>query len=326
MIYSYSRRCRARRCSCLIVCAVLCAGVADSEESTRTRDAPPALPWPEVETLHKISRQAAEGEGAALDAIGRDLSNGEPTRRLYALGAAISAYSAAKDESIRRVLVRDVVPLLGDEDQRVRETGAARMVAFFAPTDVDDESRDLACRLLEQAGSSRETILLVGLFGCQKMAGAIRARARGFSPDMPFSSLEWSAVCALARLGDQEMISTAIAEVTRRASGDATRALRSFRTVAYFRQPEAVAYLVQYLQGDAVVPGGDDYPPEVLAGHAAEALAGMLEGFPIVKRARQYSTSDIETCRAWVKDHRDTFQIRGRREWTEEEPLPVQGQ
>lgn len=326
MLHSYPGRCTARRCSCLIFLALLSAGTARSEEPSRIHGASTALPWSEVTNLHNISRQAAGGDGVALAALRRSLADREQTRRLYALGAAVSAYCSAEDASIRRVLVHEVVPLLSDEDSRVRETCAARMVDFVDPTDIDDESRDHACRLLAHAASSRETILLVGLFGCREMVHAIRGLARSFRSDMPFSSLEWAAVCAVARMGDHEMVSMAIAEVTRRASGDMAVELWSLRTVAYLRQPEAVEYLAQYLLGDAVMPGADDYPPEVLAGHAAEALAGMLEGFPVVKRARQYSVSDIETCRTWMKDHRDTLQISGRRERTEEEPLPVQRQ
>lgn len=107
---------------------------------------------------------------------------------------------------------------------------------------------------------------------------------------------------ALARMGDQESLDVLLADFPRKptAKDMGGKMYWKLKCLAYTRQSKAIELLIGYLYSDATQPGGADYPPQRIAGWAAETLTEILKDIPVA-RDNARSLENIEKCRNWIK-------------------------
>jgi hypothetical protein len=102
-------------------------------------------------------------------------------------------------------------------------------------------------------------------------------------------------------MGDKTEIQFIIDKVQAETDA-ATKVLRT-EDLAYIRQPEAVALLVEWLfRDDAMHPGESDVGATLYANHALAQLMGMIDGLPVphYDGSGAYYPEQIEQARAWI--------------------------
>ena len=114
--------------------------------------------------------------------------------------------------------------------------------------------------------------------------------------------LHWDALRARARMGVKEDIQLCLqfAEAT---TDQAILAGFIFEQLAYLRQPEIVEYLKPFaFRDDAAVKAEHDIVEALYCDKAVEALAYMIEGFPL-QPGLPPMEGDVERCREWLRNH-----------------------
>ena len=109
---------------------------------------------------------------------------------------------------------------------------------------------------------------------------------------------------ALARMGNKDSLSTVLSyfpNKPKRKDMD-SGFFRRLKLLAYTKQSQAIKVLRDYLYSDVVQPGGNDYPPESLAGWAAEALVDVIGTLPI-KSHHARSPASIKACKKWLREN-----------------------
>ena len=87
---------------------------------------------------------------------------------------------------------------------------------------------------------------------------------------------------------------------------DIAQRARRFPDLAYTRHPVAVKYLVGQLMSEERLPGvkaGD--PGTKVAMPALDALAKIIEKFPVQSRGGDYNDAQLATARGWVNDQKN---------------------
>lgn len=167
----------------------------------------------------------------------------------------------------------------------------ARSVVWTPVTEFDDPvvAIDFYIKRLVDEHMAIPIDELVSRFDDAVMVGHLKSELAGSDGDSPL--YRRNGLLVLARFGDPAAIEEAIGLVQR--IEDRETRVQGMGRLAYISQPEALAYLKPYLFSDVVYePKSKCLVPVSEAYCAAEALGGMLEGFP--------RKGTIEERRAWM--------------------------
>ena len=112
-------------------------------------------------------------------------------------------------------------------------------------------------------------------------------------------SVCWSAIAALARMGDKHSIEY-ILHWIKFFEYDLIATKAQFKALAYIRQPEIVDYFKTQILSEefSITHNTKSY----IAFAAMNLIDDMLEDFPITPKKRVYSIEDLPLVREWIKD------------------------
>jgi hypothetical protein len=175
---------------------------------------------------------------------------------------------------------------------------ALRFLFDFDAEDLDAGSRQ---RLIERPIDDEHGVALLRLIGHFELVERreqLREIAGPPTSSHRAKSEGWTALLALARMGDEPALARVLDGV-RRENDTVTRATLLFEDLAFTRQPAAFDLLREYLHSEERLPPLKDTgpgSPEAL--DAARQFALHAVGCPV--QGEDVSTSDIPTVRAWA--------------------------
>jgi len=149
----------------------------------------------------------------------------------------------------------------------------------------------------------RAVVLVVGIANMKDEIPFLKTFGTDFPLDrdghLYYGSVEWAAVCARARMGDDDATSLCVALVREQPDKDCV-ATTLLSSLAYIRHPEAVALISEYLFSDSFTQQkGRDVLPYDYAKLAIRALRGTIEGFPAITASRDRA-EEIKISREWM--------------------------
>lgn len=186
---------------------------------------------------------------------------------------------------------------LGDVDEFIRQNVASRMNTFGSYI-FNAEAKKIILSYLESGVNNshifKHIILASGLINVKEAVPILKKINDEYSH------------FALARLGDKKSLSVVLSKFPRKPTVEDMKGPSFFgrlKRLAYTKQPEAIELLRNYLYSNTVVPGGDDYPSQSLAGIAAEALFEIIGLIPSDVYYTYYAKSPrcINRCKEWFK-------------------------
>ena len=229
----------------------------------------------------------------AFPALKAYLANNDYNVRFHAYMHLLNFIWLAKTDVERQSMYLAFIQGLNDPEEGISQYVARRMNTFGEQIFTEEARRFIYTKL--KAGpknyhSYQHVILAAGMLRSNEVIPILK----GINDD--FSRF------ALARMGDKQSLNVLLAKyptepMARDMEG---RLYWKLKYLAYTKQPEAIDLLIKYLYSDAMQPGGEDYPPEYLAGWAAETLTELI-GDSSVKDYEGRSSDNIERCRAWVR-------------------------
>jgi hypothetical protein len=218
----------------------------------------------------------------------------DPSKDVRMEAAAIaSSWATRSSDRVARRQAAQLMLIIADTDP---EAGLARWaserLSSFLARDFTDEMKQTIHDLLLKDRYD-EDIRLAGVAEVWSAEETLRELAKRDY---------WSAHLALARMGHKTEIQYVVEKVG--TETDAAKKVLRTQDLAYIRQPEAVALLVEWLfRDDAIHTGnGTDVLPTLYAAHALGQLTGIIEDipFPYYQGSGAYSMAEIEQARAWV--------------------------
>lgn len=139
----------------------------------------------------------------------------------------------------------------------------------------------------------------------------LKENIRTYSTPGNSRSERWSAIIALARMGDSEAIDDMMNRVKKLPVNDDV-VMQIFPDLIYTRQKVALDYVVEVLNSDEknCLSPGEDERPIVCGYRIMEQLAPVVEGYPLeVDESGDVKTSNYKealvTVRSWFGEHRD---------------------
>jgi hypothetical protein len=185
----------------------------------------------------------------------------------------------------RRELVQVLMRAARDDPERaVRDQLITWLLGFGA------EDFTTACEhiLDELSHDDPDVLRLIGVMGAKGLRFELRQLTDG--------PVQWAALLAQARLGDEGAAARAVFMVEQEPDLVVRSGL--LRDLAYTRQPVALDHVRGYLErDDRLPPIKDTVPGTPAAVLAAQALADVLEGFPV----EEPTPGDLPRVREWVK-------------------------
>ncbi len=212
-----------------------------------------------------------------------------------------SAERGTRQQALRHMLsivVSDPDPLTARSSS---ESLVARAALDLRAADFTGEMRQWIHGMVQQKHPYPADLLLAGIADVQSAKPRLNELAR--EPALPgqtgWTNEKWAAHLALARMGDAAATRLCIQKVAG-VTSEVQRVTLALQDIAYIRQPEAVAVLVEYLFSEKRLPSLDGEPGGKYAQRALEHLTEMLEDFPVKNKEFGYSNADIEQARQWI--------------------------
>lgn len=231
-------------------------------------------------------------------------TSAEIRRKAYVLAWKIGERSYAPD--IRKMAVEQLVNAFSDSDLQL-SYGVSKLLLSFVSEDFTEQSKTVLRHRLESVPLQGTIILVIGVANLQEVIPdlkQLRSSSTDYEavspPNMWFSLNGWYARLALARMGSQEDIAHCIDMIESHPDAD-FRVTQLLKNLAYIRQPEAIMVLQEYLESDQRIDMGADVIRTPYYEFALTLLGQILEGFPIIREDQNYTLSDIETARAWMR-------------------------
>lgn len=203
-----------------------------------------------------------------------------------------SADRGTREQALRYMLsmvVSDPEPLTA------RSSSESLVARDLRAADFTDEMKQWIHGLVQQKNRYPADLLLAGIADVQ----SARPRLNELAPQ------QWAACLALARMGDKQQIDYCIAKF--KAEGNTVRRIWLLGNIAYIRQPEAIAVLVQDVFSEKREPSTDpeDYPGMPYSYRALEYLLMSVDGIP--------QTMNIAVARKWLEKQGDVAKLKIKR-------------
>ena len=183
----------------------------------------------------------------------------------------------------------------------------------FAKEDFDKAAKDSLLNFTDRKYPHKEE--LIKLIGFAGKPDAIE-KIRKFSTSENAVPLRWSTLLALARLGDQEAISSVLQRARKIKVNDEV-VTQLFPDLVYTRQKQVIEYLVEVLMSDETncESADNDNSTSILCGYRVmEQLAPAIKNYPLsLDASGDIKTNDykksLEEIRNWFKQGNGSYII-----------------
>jgi hypothetical protein len=176
----------------------------------------------------------------------------------------------------------------------------------FKKTDFTKSNKDSLHNLLKRRSAHIDVVIkLIGFLEMQEVSNELY----GLSQDVSMGRKErWTAMLALARMGDERAADDVINRVKRMPVTDDV-VYEIFPDLVYTRSPQAIAYLVEALNSDVKnceSANGEREEKIPCAYRVMEMLAPVVEHYPLkLSESGDVESSDypaaLQTVRDWFK-------------------------
>jgi len=209
-----------------------------------------------------------------------------------------------KDTAIQHEVVYRLVRGINDPDNYVRQNALNILLACSA-SDFDNRSVDSLNKIIRSSDLTRDLILLIGVADIKEYKDLLLSKVKSSPLNQlsDFYSADWAMHLALARMGDTENIEYCIKTVNG-FSDEISKIIFLLYDIAYIRREAAIEYLRGYLNNEKRLPSvkvtveGTQY-----CQYALDAIAPVIEDFPVQARGIGYTDEEIETARKWLDTH-----------------------
>lgn len=244
----------------------------------------------------------ASNERACLGLVRQYDNDTKSEVRFHAQAIKAKIAEQTKDSSIRQAIAEDFVRDCTSEDKVVSQYAVARLLTFKR-RDFSEKAKKDMLQGFGKMSQNRDFMMICGTANVTDLMAQLRAIAAGFDRTRPnwFSSYEWIANLALAKMGDSVKIDVIIAAVELELE-PALRVTRLLKYIGYVNQPDCIKLLQKYLESSEALPSlkdtgrGTEYNQ-----YALEFLATYMDDFPIQPRGIGYTKEELETARAFLK-------------------------
>lgn len=217
----------------------------------------------------------------------------------------------SKQVAIRQKVTSHLVLLMAGND-RPRVTAFA-CLKKFSKDDFEEASKDSLLNFINGKYPRKEE--LIKLIGFTANPDAIEKIKKFSTPENP-ASLRWSALLALARLGDQEAISSVLQRAKKVKVNDEV-VTQLFPDLIYTRQKQVIDYLITVLMSDEAncESADNDNPVTILCGYRVmEQLSAAIKNYPLALDASgDIKTNDykksLQEVRNWFKQSNGSYII-----------------
>jgi hypothetical protein len=268
----------------------------------------------ELEGVRKGSIKAndyvftAANEKACLGFVRQYDRDAKSEVRFHAQAIKAKIAEQTKDSSIRQAIAADFVSDCTSDDKVVSQYAVARLLTFKRKDFSEKAKKDMLLGFGKMS-QNRDFMMICGTANVTDLMAQLRAIAAGFDRTRPnwFSSYEWIANLALAKMGDSVKIDAIVAAVELELE-PALRVTRLLKYIGYVNQPDCIKLLQKYLESSEALPSlkgtgrGSEYNQ-----YALEFLATYMDDFPIQPRGIGYSKEELETARAFLRKRTGSY-------------------
>ena len=215
----------------------------------------------------------------------------------------------SNEPALRKEAVRILLEFSGKEKDAGHGRWVLEKLAEFAPTDFDDKAKEQIRDFVRAKDPHGEAFLLAGTAKVEAAKEDLKKWAEGDGEKFLLGDRAWSANLALARMGDPAAAKFCVEKLE--AEKDIVQRARRFPDLAYTRHPVAVKYLTQQLMSEERLPGlkaGD--PGTKVAMSALDALAKIVDKFPVQSPVGDYNDAQLAAARGWVMDQKNNLTIK----------------
>lgn len=236
------------------------------------------------------------------------ISDSSPRVRHRALANLAGSASRSDNSGLRTQAVNLLLRALDDEVGLVWQH-ASKDLSKFRKSDFDDNAKLwLKTRLLDDNKLYPGIIKAVGVAGLEDEASRLNQIFEN-GPSHPslkngirfYSTPEWAAALAQARLGDEKKVNFVLEKV--KAEDDETvKVTRLFGDLAYVRHPNAIAELLSIIEsGKRLPPLKSNAPGTLYAHYAIDVLIQEFPAIPIPKKnSGVYTNEEIIVVKNWL--------------------------
>lgn len=245
----------------------------------------------------------ASNEKACLSLLRQYDKDAMSEVRFHAQAIKAKIAEQTKDTSIRQSIAEDFVRDCTSDDKVVSQYAVARLLTFKRK-DFSEKAKKDMLHGFGKMSQNRDFMMICGTANVTDLMAQLRAIAAGFDRTRPnwYSSYEWIANLALAKMGDSVKIDAIIAAVELELSPE-LRVTRLLKYIAYVNQLDCIKLLQKYLESTEALPSvkgtgrGIEYNQ-----YALEYLATYMDDFPIKPRGIGYSKEELETARTFLRN------------------------
>ena len=210
----------------------------------------------------------------------------------------------SNDTLIRQQVVEDFFCNFTDPNSGISQY-AMYILTSFKQNDFSKTAKKIMVSIFNQPNYNSDFLLLCATAQLKELIPQLTKLAVFFdrTKEAWYSTTEWYACLAVARMGNAVKIDNMIAAVELELAPD-LRVLRLLKQMAYTRQPDCLKLLQKYLESTERLPGvketgnGTEFRQ-----YAMEYLAQYIEGFPFNVKP-YYSKEEIETARTFLRNHK----------------------
>ncbi len=225
--------------------------------------------------------------------------------RAYTVGWQIA--KSSRYSKVRQEVTARLVKALSDPNGLVWQQASERLLDFNS-ADFTNVTKETIHQIFIKGDPVRENYI-VRVIGVANMQDEMTTLKKLLIDETKYDSVGkwygtvgWAARLARARMGSKADIARAI-ELVEVVPNDVTRVTTLLRHIAYIRQSEAIKVLHRYLNSDERLPRVKETVPGArYSQYALDLLAQIIEGFPIKSVGPNYSQSEIELAREWMKN------------------------
>ncbi len=238
--------------------------------------------------------------------LARYFEDENPARRFRALSVAALLGFNSTDTAVRRataaVLLDHASGANGGKKHNARY--AVDSLVPYRKADFGPTAGDAVAKLVAEADPNPNAILLAGLLEVKAATDDLKKLAGQATGAPSFQTVGWTAVAALARMGDTDMAKFCVATVE--GEKDPVQRDRHLWLLAYTRSDAAKKLLVAYLNSDDRLPGVKPGDGHKVALTALTQLAGTVQDFPVKgSLTHTYTAEQLAAARKWVKDQKE---------------------
>jgi len=253
----------------------------------------------EVKRVQEALRQDWDGSPTALQQYVKNKPE-DLRRDIYALfwRTGTSTEGAAKRAPIVEFMLKQIW-----EETSLLRGQLLKWLQDFRKEDFNEGAIQVLLSLPWTPEFSPEAIRLIGIAEVNAAVPRLQAEirnepARVHLPTGYYAGNVWSALLALARMGDGKSLERIIRQV-QNETDLVVRATILLWDLAYTRQPVAFDVLKRYLNSDKRLPAvKPTVPGQLEACYAAVAFAKYVKGFPI--QETDFSEQQVVQAREWV--------------------------